>query len=104
MSLAYLRDQSHGELAEQLQLPLGTVKTGYGAGWRRRQCMARYARAHTLRTSPNNLNGLQRLAASYALGNTVRRGRLRFETLCLRTCRCARRHRCGKRIETVWLE
>jgi len=27
ISLAYLRDLSHGELAEQLALPLGTVKT-----------------------------------------------------------------------------
>ena len=27
LSLAYLRDLSHGELAEQLRLPLGTVKT-----------------------------------------------------------------------------
>ena len=27
VSLAYLRDLSHGELAEQLRLPLGTVKT-----------------------------------------------------------------------------
>lgn len=27
VSLAYLRDLSHGELAEQLKLPLGTVKT-----------------------------------------------------------------------------
>ena len=27
VSLAYLRDLSHSELATQLQLPLGTVKT-----------------------------------------------------------------------------
>lgn len=44
VSLAYLRDLSHSELAEQLKLPLGTVKT-----WIRRAldklrvCMSRYA-------------------------------------------------------------
>jgi RNA polymerase sigma factor (sigma-70 family) len=44
VSLAYLRDLSHSELAEQLKLPLGTVKT-----WIRRAldqlrgCMARFA-------------------------------------------------------------
>ena len=44
VSLAYLRDLSHSELAEQLELPLGTVKT-----WIRRAlvqlrgCMARFA-------------------------------------------------------------
>ena len=44
VSLAYLRDQSHGELAEQLQLPLGTVKTWIRRGLEQlRQCMARYA-------------------------------------------------------------
>ena len=44
VSLAYLRDQSHGELAEQLQLPLGTVKTWIQRGLEQlRQCMARYA-------------------------------------------------------------
>ena len=43
VSLAYLRDLSHSELANQLQLPLGTVKT-----WMRRsleqlrKCMARH--------------------------------------------------------------
>ena len=44
VSLAYMRDMSHGELAEQLKLPLGTVKT-----WIRRSlvqvrgCMSRLA-------------------------------------------------------------
>lgn len=44
VSLAYLRDMSHAELAAHLHLPLGTVKT-----WIRRsldklrECMARYA-------------------------------------------------------------
>lgn len=44
VSLAYFRDLSHSELAEQLRLPLGTVKT-----WVRRAleqlrgCMARFA-------------------------------------------------------------
>jgi RNA polymerase sigma factor (sigma-70 family) len=44
LTLAYFRDLSHGELAEQLRLPLGTVKT-----WIRRSldqlriCMARFA-------------------------------------------------------------
>ncbi|MDR3065242.1 MULTISPECIES: RNA polymerase sigma factor [Comamonas] len=43
VSLAYLKDLSHGELANSLQLPLGTVKT-----WMRRsleqlrKCMARH--------------------------------------------------------------
>ncbi len=44
VSLAYLRDLSHGELAEQLKLPLGTVKTWIRRGLDQlRTCMARYA-------------------------------------------------------------
>lgn len=44
VSLAYLRDMSHGELAEQLKLPLGTVKTWIRRGLEQlRNCMARYA-------------------------------------------------------------
>ncbi|MDH4425948.1 MAG: sigma-70 family RNA polymerase sigma factor [Acidovorax sp.] len=44
VSLAYLRDMSHGELAEQLKLPLGTVKTWIRRGLEQlRTCMARYA-------------------------------------------------------------
>ena len=44
VSLAYLRDLSHGELAEQLKLPLGTVKTWIRRGLDQlRVCMARYA-------------------------------------------------------------
>jgi RNA polymerase sigma factor (sigma-70 family) len=44
VSLAYLRDLSHGELAQQLQLPLGTVKTWIRRGLDQlRQCMARFA-------------------------------------------------------------
>ena len=43
VSLAYLRDQSHGELADQLKLPLGTVKTWIRRGLDQlRNCMARY--------------------------------------------------------------
>ena len=44
LTLAYFKDLSHGELAAQLKLPLGTVKT-----WIRRSleqlrtCMARFA-------------------------------------------------------------
>lgn len=44
LSLAYLRDLSHGELAEQLKLPLGTVKTWIRRGIEQlRHCMARFA-------------------------------------------------------------
>lgn len=44
VSLAYARDLSHGELAEQLRLPLGTVKTWIRRGLDQlRQCMARFA-------------------------------------------------------------
>ncbi len=44
VSLAYLRDLSHGELAEQLKLPLGTVKTWIRRGIEKlRVCMGRFA-------------------------------------------------------------
>ena len=44
VSLAYLRDLSHSELAEQLRLPLGTVKTWIRRGLDQlRGCMARFA-------------------------------------------------------------
>lgn len=44
VSLAYLRDLSHNELAERLKLPLGTVKTWIRRGIEQlRGCMARFA-------------------------------------------------------------
>ncbi|MEY2953784.1 MAG: hypothetical protein RLZZ401_1871 [Pseudomonadota bacterium] len=44
VSLAYLRDLSHSELAAQLKLPLGTVKTWIRRGLDQlRGCMARFA-------------------------------------------------------------
>jgi len=44
VSLAYLRDLSHGELAVQLKLPLGTVKTWIRRGIEQlRHCMQRFA-------------------------------------------------------------
>ena len=44
VSLAYLRDLSHSELAEQLRLPLGTIKTWIRRGLEQlRTCMARFA-------------------------------------------------------------
>ncbi len=44
VSLAYLRDLSHSELATQLDLPLGTVKTWIRRGIDQlRGCMARFA-------------------------------------------------------------
>jgi RNA polymerase sigma-70 factor (ECF subfamily) len=44
VSLAYLRDLSHSELAEQLRLPLGTVKTWLRRGLDQlRACMTRFA-------------------------------------------------------------
>ncbi len=44
VSLAYLRDLSHGELSTQLRLPLGTVKTWIRRGLAQlRVCMARFA-------------------------------------------------------------
>jgi RNA polymerase sigma-70 factor (ECF subfamily) len=44
VNLAYMRDMSHSELAAQLQLPLGTVKTWIRRGLEQlRLCMARFA-------------------------------------------------------------
>lgn len=44
ISLAYFRDLSHSELAEQVKLPLGTVKTWVRRGLDQlRSCMARVA-------------------------------------------------------------
>ena len=44
VSLAYLRDLSHSELAQQLRLPLGTVKTWIRRGLDQlRLCMSRFA-------------------------------------------------------------
>ena len=44
VSLAYLRDLSHSELAGQLKLPLGTVKTWIRRGLTQlRDCMGRFA-------------------------------------------------------------
>ncbi len=44
LTLAYFRDLSHGELAEQLRLPLGTVKTWIRRSLEQlRSCMGKFA-------------------------------------------------------------
>jgi RNA polymerase sigma factor (sigma-70 family) len=44
LTMAYFRDLSHGELAEQLRLPLGTVKTWIRRSLEQlRSCMAKFA-------------------------------------------------------------
>jgi RNA polymerase sigma factor (sigma-70 family) len=44
LTMAYFKDLSHGELAEQLRLPLGTVKTWIRRSLEQlRSCMARFA-------------------------------------------------------------
>ncbi len=44
LTLAYFRDLSHGELAEQLRLPLGTVKTWIRRSLEQlRNCMGKFA-------------------------------------------------------------
>lgn len=44
LTLAYFKDLSHGELAKQLKLPLGTVKTWIRRSLEQlRNCMARFA-------------------------------------------------------------
>jgi RNA polymerase sigma factor (sigma-70 family) len=85
VSLAYLRDLSHGELSEQLKLPLGTVKTWIRRGWN--SCAAAWRvlpeppARKTFMNIINNPNLLDQLAASYALGTLRGGARRRFETL-----------------------
>jgi RNA polymerase sigma factor (sigma-70 family) len=44
LTMAYFKDLSHGELAEQLRLPLGTVKTWIRRSLEQlRSCMAKFA-------------------------------------------------------------
>ena len=53
LSLAYLRDLSHVDLARQLKLPIGTVKTWIRRGIEQlRGCMARYARVPERGSAP----------------------------------------------------